>query len=184
MSINYYKQNLPKLHSPLLDGKSFPSPSPDQNQNKENKPTSKKTYYSPNEDNKDSTSEILNNTLFSKNDKNIPQKDLSLINDLINKNSITMLENIIKIASILIISTGGLFCILEFINILRTLISGSYHLGNSLTVLVAAIIGTVLANIICLGFSHLVKATKYIYLVCENQNTKIEKLTSHLGLEN
>ena len=163
MSANPYQPNLKKLRSPILD----PICNPE-------KPKGKKTYYSPNEEklNEQKVDETLDKVLFCKPEAQM----ISAKIETVNINSITSLETIFKIGSILILATGGMLTILEFIIIVRTLIGGSFDFGNSLIVFTAALIGTILSNLICLGFIHLIKTTKYIYINNESQKSAINKL--------
>ena len=172
MSINYFHNNPPKLHSPLLEGL----------QNKRgNQKTNeiKKTYYNPNEENKpnESIDHTLDSTLFTSKNKT----NTIIENDSINQNSIATLLAIIKICSIFIIATGGMLSLLELINIIRTIYSGSYSFGNSLIVFTSAFIGTVLATLACHGFLHLAKTIKYVYLNTEEQKTKIDRLLNFIN---
>ncbi len=169
MSLNYPQSNIRKLHSPLLDG----------GKNTDNNNTNikgKKTYYNPNEDSKNNQGidETLDTTLFNQN-KNT---QLPLENKRINDKLIDSLETSLKIANIFIIGTGGILSLLELINIVRNLYSGNYNFGNSLLVFIVAFILTMVSSILCQGFIHLIKATKYIYLNLENQRVHIEKLAS------
>lgn len=163
MSTNPYQSNLKKLRSPILD----PICSPE-------KPKGKKTYYNPQEEkpSEQKIDETIDNVLFC---KPAPQA-ASVKKEIINSSSITSLETIFKIGSILILATGGMLTLLEFIIIARTLITGSFDFGNSIIVFTAALIGTILSNLICLGFIHLIKTTKYIYINNENQRLAINKI--------
>lgn len=166
MSANLPRQSHVKLHSPLLNRVNKIL---DENSNK-----GKRTYYNPKEDH------IQNNNIDSTLDSVLFNNKENLIlfsgQNSINCNSIDILETCFKIASIFILATGGILSLLEFINIARTLYMGSFDFGNSHIVFAASLITTIIANIICLGFIHLIKTTKYLYLNLENQNSKIEKL--------
>ena len=169
MSTNYYQLNPKKLRSPLLDGL--------QNSNKQNQNNNKgkKTYFNLREESKsqDPIDETLDSTLFN----NKPEK-LIMINepDPINHNHIDSLITSLKVACILISAMGGILSLLELINVVRIIYSGNFNFGSSLMVFVVSFIGTILANVICLGFINLVKTIKYLYLNSENQNKKIDKL--------
>ena len=171
MSTNYYQSNPKRLRSPLLDGI--------QNSNKQtqNSNKGKKIYFNLKEEGKsqDSIDETLDSTLFN----NKPEKLLICnINDPdpINHNHIDSLITSLKVACILISAMGGILSLLELINVVRIIYSGNFNFGNSLTVFVVSFIGTILANVICLGFINLVRTIKYLYLNSENQNKKIDKL--------
>ena len=168
MSINYHEPKPQRLHSPLLDGA---------NKNNNNKLKGKRTYFNPlfEKKNNEEINQTLDQTLFNKKDK---LSGLSDENNIINQSAIDRLETSFKIASIFIIASGGIVSLLEFINIIRIAYGGSYDFGNSIIIFTIAFIGTILANVICIGFSHLIKTTKYVYLNIENQKEKIDKLTS------
>lgn len=176
MSANYHQLNPNRLHSPLLDPLK-------KEKNKEiSNIRGKKVYYNPNEENQpaDPIDETLDNTLFTDNkNTNNTEKIKPYENNLINNKSIDLLELLFKIACIFILATGGMLSLLEFINVVRTLYSGSLDFGNSLIVFVLAFIGTILANLICIGFIHLIRTTRYLYLNCENQKNLFEKLLSN-----
>ena len=126
MNTNFNQKNIPRLQSPLLEGKK---------------------------------SKSSNNISFLK-----PK-------DTINIRAIDTLDLIVKIAFVLILATGGMLSLLEFINIVRTICNRSYEFGNSLTVFTIAFIATIVGNVFCLGFSHLIKITKHIYLNIEKENS-------------
>ena len=173
MSINYFPNKPQKLHSPLLEGPRG------QDIKQDKKITGKRTYYNPNEENKrnENTDETLDKTLFTK-----MKSSFKVDHDEcpVNMKLISSLEATLKAANILILSTGGILAILELINIIRTVYSGSYEFGNSLISFVIAFIGIIIASVICLGFLHLVKTTKLTYLHYENQESKIDKLITLL----
>lgn len=160
MSTNFYQINPKKLRSPLLD--------PPQKQNiQENKSKGKKTYFNIKEGNnlqegQEGIETLFNNTENINEEKLLPNKLKK--SELISEKAISSLEVSFKIAGVLIAATGGMLSLLEFINIVRTLSNGSTQFGNSIIVFAVAFIGTILANVICLGFLHLVRLTKYIYL--------------------
>ena len=146
MSINYYPQEPHKLRSPLLEGLQ--------------KPKGKKIIFNPKEES--NIDDTLDNDLFKK--KPVVIKEILIKKkETIDMNSINSLETIFKIASAFITAVGGTFCLLELINIIRTFQSGSFSFGNSILFLTVAIICTICANVICIGFIHLVKTTKFIY---------------------
>ena len=170
MNLNYSQQNPKKLHSPLLDGKI-------QNINEPNI-KGKRTYYNPNEENNrnKTINETIESTLF-KND----QKPVLFSEDKkINYKFIDSLELFLKIANIFIWASGGILSLLEFINVSRVIYDGTYEFGNSIIVFTTAFIGTIVSSVICIGFAHLIKTTKYLYLNLENQNEKIETLMGYL----
>ena len=146
MSINYYPQEPHKLRSPLLEGIQ--------------KPKGKKVIFNPKEES--NIDDTLDNTLFKKKPVVIKEAPIKK-KEMIDMNSINSLETIFKIASAFITAVGGTFCLLELINIIRTFQSGSFSFGNSILFLTIAVICTICANVICIGFIHLVKTTKFIY---------------------
>lgn len=159
MSTNYDRQRQQKLHSPLLKGK--------------------RTYFNPSLENKPSDNNIdetLDKTLFNHKELPITLRE----NNTVNFGLINLLETLIKIAGVLILASGGIFSLLEFTNIARSLYLGNYDIRTSLITFVAAFIGTVVSSIICISFSHLIKTTKQLYLHSENQSRKIEKLLTCL----
>ena len=163
MSTNFYQQNPKKLRSPIFDPICNPEGS-----------KVKKTYYNSQEDNltENKTEQNQPKLLFTKSEV----ETISEKKDIINQNCINSLETIFKIASMLILATGGMLTLLEFIIVVRTIMSGSFEFGNNLIVFTVAFIGTLIANLICLGFIHLIKTTKYIYVNHESQRKNREKL--------
>ena len=147
MSINYYPQEPHKLRSPLLEGTQ--------------KPKGKKIIFNLREE--PNIDDTLDNTLFKKKSSVVKEAPIIKKKELININSINSLETIFKIASAFITAVGGTFCLLELINIIRSFQSGSFDFGNSILFVTIAIICTICANVICIGFIHLVKTTKFIY---------------------
>lgn len=170
MSINYYREKQPKLHSPLLDGKLA---------NQEKQIKGKRTYFNPSLENKsqDNIDETLDKTLFNK--KQL--QDFPGERNTINIGVINSLETLIKIAGVLVLTSGGIFSLLEFIIIARTIYLGNYDISTSLITFTAAFIATITSSIICFGFSHLIKTTKHLYLNLESQTRKIEKLLDVLS---
>ena len=158
-----------KLHSPLLDGNK-----------KENNLKGKRTYYNPFEENKISNTvdETLDKNLFGNSGKGggKEKKEVLLfpkeINS-INQKFIDSLEVSLKVANIFICATGGILSILELTNIIRTISSGSFNFESSLLVFIVAFIGTILSSVVCHGFIHLIKTTKYIYLNIENRRSRL-----------
>ena len=163
MNLPQPQPNPRKLHSPLLDGNK-----------KENILKGKRTYYNPNEENKISNifDETLDNNLFNNKEKK-ENLFLSEGTNLINQKFIDSLEVSLKIANIFICATGGILSILELTNIIRTISSGSFNFENSLLVFTVAFIGTILSSVVCHGFIHLIKTTKYIYLNIENLRSRL-----------
>ena len=170
MNQNYSQSNLRKLHSPLLEG------SKDLNDNEKRNSKIKKTYYNPKEDqnnnNQASIDETLDKTLFNQPKLPLLTSDSTRINDKL----IDSIETTLKIANVFIIGTGGIFTFLELINILRSVYYGDLSFNNGYVVFIVSFILTVLASVLCQGFIHLIKTTKYIYLNLENQKFQIEKL--------
>lgn len=150
MQAKYYTQKPLKLHSPLLDVKPHKI---------------------------ETTDETLDKTLFNKQSKKgtlfIPQEK-----NLIDEKMIVSLETMTKIACTIIVSTGGIFSLLELVNIVQTIQKGSYEIMSDLALCVTSLIGTLIAYIICTGFIHLIKTTRYLYINIEEQNKKIDKLTN------
>ena len=175
MSIDFYQSNPKKLRSPLLDSIS---------KNKivkESKEKGKKIYFNLKEETatKDYPEETLNKPLFNDSGNNF---QLNYTRE-VNQKTIKCLETIIKIVLIFIVASGGIFTLLELVNIIRQIYTGSYYFGNSLIVFTFGFISTSLASIICLGFLHLIRTTRYIYGDLENQNQKINKLLSLYNLK-
>ena len=147
MSINYYPQEPHKLRSPLLEGAQ--------------KPKGKKTVFNPHEES--NVDDTLDNTLFKKRPSIVKETPIVKKKEAVDINSINSLETAFKIAAAFITAVGGTFCLLELINIIRIFQSGSFSFGNSILFLTIAIICTICANVICIGFIHLVKTTRFIY---------------------
>lgn len=167
MSINYYPQNPPRLRSPILEGIL------QERTGGKDKRKSKKTFFNPKTDDKETVDETLDKTLFNKCEKTF--KKASIIQkSALNLKSITSLETIFKIAAAFVTAVGGTFCLLELINIIRLCQSGSYSFGNNLLLLVIAFITTIIADVICIGFINLTKAIRCIYRYLENQSLKQE----------
>ena len=85
-------------------------------------------------------------------------------NNSINLDLINSLETSFKVISIFVLAIGGIVSILELIIIIRTLSGGSFDFGNSLVIFIIAFIATTITIILCLGFAHLIKMTRFIYL--------------------
>lgn len=175
MSTNYYQQNPKRLRSPLLDGLS-------DKVNEARVSKIKKTYFNLKEEKKinDPIDEALDKTLFS-NLETLPLPKETKKKETINHSHILSLELSFKIASILIWATGGILSLLELINVIRVISVGSLNFGNSLVVFTVGLIGTVLASVICQGFIHLVRVTRYLYLSSEEQKLKLNNLLSSLN---
>ena len=160
--MNYPQPNPKKLKSPLLDGI---------------KP--KKIYFSMkdevNVDKSDWISETLDNTIFS---KQPARENKSEKNKIIDHGQINFLETAFNIASILICSVGGIVSLLELTNVITTIQSGSNNnIGNSLISFTIVFICTITANILCIGFIHLIRITRYLYSNFNDQKQMIEKLS-------
>lgn len=178
MSIDYLPNKPQRLHSPLLEGPRIYDKTSNVTQDKNTK--GKRTYWNPNEETKinENTDETLDKTLFT-NTKPLPK---TVSDDhSINLGLINSLEVILKVANILILSTGGILAILEFINVTRIIMSGSYEFGNSLIAFVIAFVGIIIGSVICLSFLHLIKATRFTYLHSESQDSKIDKIITFLS---
>ncbi len=169
MSTNQNYSNFRKLHSPLLEGAKDPSENEKRNSSK-----IKKTYYNPNEDshNQANIDETLDKTLFNQSKIPLLTSDSTKINDRL----IDSIETTLKVANIFIIGIGGIFTLLELVTILRSVYYGDLSFNNGHITFVVSFILTVLASILCQGFIHLIKTTKYIYLNLENQKFQLEKL--------
>ncbi|GEM_PF-3013830 len=162
MSMNYPQPNPKKLRSPLLDGI---------------KP--KKIYFSMKDevkgDKSDWISETLDNTIFS---KQTARENKSKKNKIIDHEQINFLETAFNIASILICSVGGIVSLLELTNVITTIQSGSNNnVGSSLISFTIVFICTIAANILCIGFIHLIRITRYLYSNFNDQRQMIEKLS-------
>lgn len=119
---------------------------------------------------------LLNDTIFTKPKILETKKE----KDTISHSQINSLETSFKIASILICSTGGIISLLELINIITTIQSGNSDIGNSLIGFTIAFICTIVANIVCIGFIHLIRVTRYLYSNFDSQKVMIEKLITSL----
>lgn len=168
MSVNYFENKPSRLHSPLLDG------------NKKNITPKgqtlkgKKTYYNPTIEikNKSTLDETLDLTLFN----NKEQLPIITEEEIINQKSMSILEIAFKVGNIFILAIGGIFCLLEFSNIIRTAISGSTTFGGSLATFTLAFIGIIIGTVICQGFIHLIKVTKYVHLNIVHLKKKFDKV--------
>ena len=174
MSINYYPQNPPKLRSPLLENIL---------ENKKDNKKGKKTFFNPILETAGNIDDTLDKTLFKKNVRSERHKQIIISSTAgeINEKSIGYLENIFKIAFAFITAVGGSFCILELINIVRTIQSGSFVIGGSMLYVTLALIITTVANIICIGFIHIIKTTKHVYNSLESQNIKLNSLITTIS---
>ena len=176
MSVNFYQNDPRRLRSPLLG---FPAKIDDaeedsnsnSNNKNNNKSKNKKTYYNSNEE----VEKTLDTTLFNNTEKKLEKITVQSNIEKVNIKQIDILITTFKAISIFILATGSMLSLLEFINVIRTLYAGSLNFGNSLIVFTTAFIGTLLANAICLGFIHLIKITKYLYLNCENLKNALVK---------
>jgi len=150
MNLNYYQQNPKRLYSPLLDGNKEKR-EPDNNLPEE------RNHRSQNPESKTTKQPVSVNN----------RKNISI-------QRITFLESVFKLGSIFILSVGGLISILELVNVIRIIYSGSENISYSLISLGIASVGTTLSMIICLSIIHLVKSIKYIYLNLEDLNSKLD----------
>ncbi len=150
MNLNYYQQNPKRLYSPLLDG------------NKENRESNNNLPEERSHKTQNPESKTTKQPVSVNNRKNISIQ------------RITFLESVFKLGSIFILSVGGLISILELVNVIRIIYSGSENISYSLISLGIASVGTTLSMIICLSIIHLVKSIKYIYLNLEDLNSKLD----------
>ena len=168
--MNYPLPNPKKLRSPLLDGMNS-------NLNK-SKQKPKKIYFNVKEEIKpeksDWVSETLDNSIFLKKTVSEIKSEKS---KNINQEQINFLETMFCIASILICSVGGIVSLLELINVITTLQSCRTNIGSSLISFAVVFICTITANILCIGFIHLIKTTRYLYSNFSEQKEIIQKLS-------
>jgi hypothetical protein len=184
MSQNYQNQNPKRLHSPLLDGYI-------KTENLKTSLKEKKQIYKPTngnrmpqeQNNHNEIDKTIETTLFN---QNYNQKELSsgLSKEIINEKSIDSLDTSFKVAGIFIVALGSVLGLLQLIMIGTSLYNGNYALGNSLLVFAAVTIGTVLANTIAMGFSHMIKMTRYIYSDLEEQKSKMNDILEYYNRVN
>lgn len=172
MNTEYFPQKTLRLHSPLLDGIC-------KNKTKEKK--GKVTYFDPNTEGSKSIDETLDSTIYTNTNSKINNLTNLTNKGLLNLNKVNNLEITFKIASTFITAIGGTFCLLQLIEIIRIIQNGSLSFGNNLLLLVVALIITITANVICAGFAHLVKTTKYIFVNLESNNAKLNKLVGMIS---
>lgn len=183
MSQNYPQQTPRKLHSPLLDGyyrtENFKS-------TLKGKKAPLNQQNNPNEINQtiETMDETLDKTLFSKNEKNKKNQESLSTKNLTNDRFIEALETCFKIAGIFICALGGILSFLQLLNIITNIYNGSYIASNSWLIFGATLIGTILANVICFGFCHLVKITKFTYLSMEEQRLKLDEILEYYNRVN
>lgn len=161
MNRNYSQKQVYKLHSPLLEGGNHSTEPLLPNENREAK--------------NESADETLDKLIYTRSTKKENKKSLSS-NISINETMIETLETLLKVGGILIVAVGGIFCTLELSNIVKLVQAKNYNFANELMLFSLVFIFTLTANAICLGFSHLVKMSKYIFLTSEAQNAKMDKI--------
>ena len=174
MSANFYPPKTFNLRNPLLSGS--------RKDNKKKK--GKITYFNSNEENSETIDETLDKTIYNNNKSktdNSQKQIISTKQTIFNIEKINSLEVAFKIATSFITAIGGTFCLLQLINIIRIIQAGSYSFGNNMLLFVTALIATIVANIVCIGFIHMVKTTKYIYMNLENQTNKLNHIFSMLA---
>lgn len=176
MSQNYPQQTPRKLHSPLLDGYY-------RTENFKTTLKGKKSFPQNNENNnnlqpQEVLDETIDKTLFNKVDKNKNSQPLPSSSKT-NENSIEALEICFKVAGVFICALGGILGFLQLLNIGTSIYNGSYIASNTWLVFGATAIGTILANVICFGFCHLVKITKFTYLNLEEQRSKLNEILEY-----
>lgn len=162
MSTGYHYNRPHKLHSPLLDGI------------KHSAKNSKELYLDKIND--QTLEDTLDKTLFNEKEGNLKK----LVNK-INLDSISALENILKVSGFSIAIVGGLFCLLQLISVIEIYRSGSFDFSRDLMVFSISFIFTVTANAICIGFTHLIKATKYVYQNLDYQNNQLDEILNRLS---
>lgn len=182
MSQNYPQQTPRKLHSPLLDGYY-------RTENFKSTLKSKKTPLNSNNPDEtsqtvDSMDETLDKTLFNKSEKNKKNQNLLSNKNLTNNNFIEALETCFKVAGIFICALGGILSFLQLLNIVTNIYNGNYIANNAWIIFGATLIGTILANVICFGFCHLVKITKFTYLSLEEQKSKLDEILDYYNRVN
>lgn len=159
MNSGNYNQKPLRLHSPLLDGA--------------NNSRSKKIYQFEAESNL-SLDKISEKEIYTQNPNS--EKQIKITQN--SSSTINFLETFFKISGLIIFAIGGMLCIMELTEIIRTIQNKSNDFGNSIFIFVFASIATTIANVICLGFSHLINTTKNLYLALEDQDKKLSLLLS------
>ena len=183
MSQNYPNHNPKRLHSPLLDGyiktENLKTSLKDKKQVYKNT-NGNRTLHEQNTPNE--LDETIETTLFNKNQK----KELpnSLLKEVIDEKYIDSLDTSFKVAGIFIVAMGSILGLLQLIMIGTSIYNGNYILGNSLLVFAAVIIGTTLANTITMGFSHMLKMTRYVYSDLQEQKTKMNDILEYYNRVN
>lgn len=182
MSQNYPQQTPRKLHSPLLDGYY-------RTENFKSTLKGKKgplNSNNPNEVNQtiESMDETIDKTLFNKNEKSKKNQNSPSAKISTNESHIEALETCFKVAGIFICALGGILSFLQLLNIITNIYNGSYIASNSWLIFGATLIGTILANVICFGFCHLVKITKFTYLSLEEQKSKLDEILDYYNRVN
>lgn len=162
MSMPYYKNpnqppNKPKLHSPLLEG------------NKKIKLVGENTD--------ENVDETLDKTIFNNRKKS---KVKEVIQDTINHSSIEGLETLFKMAGVITLALGSIFCILDLLSIIKLVQEGNPKIINEVVLFVFVLGGTLISNAIFVGFSHLIKTTRILFIKLETQNSRIEKIIKKL----
>lgn len=177
MSQNYPQQNPRKLHSPLLDGyyrtENFKS-----TLKGKRIPLINATANEINQNN-EAINETIDKTLFNKTEK---IKNANAVET--NQGYIEALETCFKVAGIFICALGGILSFLQLLNIITNIYNGSYIASNSWLIFGVTLIGTILANVICFGFCHLVRITKFTYLNLEEQKSKLDEILEYYNRVN
>ncbi len=185
MSQNFQNQqpNSRRLHSPLLDGylktENLKSSLKDKNivyKNSSNKVLNNKPQNQAKQIIADETIEQV----FTQ--KQMPLESIS--SELINQNSIDSLDNAFKMAGIFIVAMGSILSLLQLMIIGNSFYNGNYALGSSILILCAVIFGTVLANSLCMGFSHMIKMTRFIYTDMTSQKAKLDEIIQYYNRVN
>ena len=184
MSQNYPSQNPKRLHSPLLDGylKTEDLKTSLKN-NKQQYKTINNNRIATEQNTQNGLDETIETTLFNnKNQKTELLNNLS--KDTIDEKYIDSLDTSFKVSGIFIVAMGSILGLLQLIMIGNRIYNGNYVLGNGLLVFAAVVISTLLANTICLGFSHMIKMTRYIYSDLQEQKTKMDDILEYYNRVN
>lgn len=179
MSQNYPQQNPKKLHSPLLDGYY-------KTENyKTNLKDKKRLISRVGADQESSEDQILeetiDKTLFTKNNN---QTTNFFEEDNINLTYINGVETCFKVFGVFIAAMGGILSVLQAVSLGTDIYNRDYVFGNSSLIFGATVIGSIVGVIVCLGFSHLVRSTKYIYLSLEEQKAKMNEILEYYNRVN
>lgn len=171
MSIDFQQANQNKLRSPLL-GTS-------QNTNKNYANNDYVSNITEDFQKNRIIEETLNRAIF-KQSKNNTSLNTNNSKKNINEKWFYHLDLLFKICLVFITAIGGLLSLLELFNLISNINSNYQTLINNLVYFACAFIGTILANLICVCYIHLIKTTNYIYLDSLEKNSKLDELFSFI----